>query len=307
MAEERLIDDDLDRNKKYKIRKNADGEDELYFDGEEEESGGYSAELYEIPAFSEDDGDAGVLTPEQIAEREESRRLAEENTRRYVEEHIAKAEEQFKSGDAEGALFNLNSARNVDGRCGKVYALKMKVLTRNFKDFSASDDCLSCSEGVRHYCTDEQKAELFALSGNLKKHIEKLEENAAALHVEVESKKAERREVYAKDRGTAIKWFSLTAVPFLVCLVLAVSFGSVMFAKQNGLNLILTIIFAALAVVLFVVTAFTSRKMWVAMKNYSLNEKNSSTRIGREYEEQLSEIKKLKTVLSSFSAGGDNQ
>ena len=40
MAEERLIDDDKDR--KYKIRKNADGEEELIVidpeDGEEEES-----------------------------------------------------------------------------------------------------------------------------------------------------------------------------------------------------------------------------------------------------------------------------
>ena len=34
MAEERLIDDDKD--KKYKIRKNADGEDELYIDDTEE-------------------------------------------------------------------------------------------------------------------------------------------------------------------------------------------------------------------------------------------------------------------------------
>ena len=36
MAEERLIDDDKD--KKYKIRKNADGEDELYIDDTEEET-----------------------------------------------------------------------------------------------------------------------------------------------------------------------------------------------------------------------------------------------------------------------------
>ena len=61
MAEERLIDDDKDR--KYKIRKNADGEDELYIDLEEsEEESGESLE-FEVPEFETDDEEAAVLTP----------------------------------------------------------------------------------------------------------------------------------------------------------------------------------------------------------------------------------------------------
>ena len=75
MAEERLIDDDKD--KKYKIRKNAEGVDELYIDGEPEE------ELtFEIPEFETDDEEAAVMTPEQLAAREKMR---EDEERRRVE------------------------------------------------------------------------------------------------------------------------------------------------------------------------------------------------------------------------------
>lgn len=303
MAEERLIDDELDKNKKYKIRKNADGEEELYFDGEETEEGEnaeYGAEFYEVPAFSEDDESAGVLTPDQLAERAEARRIAEENKRLYVAECVGKATELLGEGDFEGALYNLNSAEYADEKCGDVYALKIKALTRNFCDFTALDDCVACSEGIRRYCSDGQKEELSASAANVEKHIEKLEEQAAGLHVEVESKKSERRAVYSQKRNKSIKLFGFTIVPFIACLIFAISFGSVMFAKQNGANLILTIVFAALSVIFFVATVITSHGMWTAMRKYSLNEKNSSTRIGREYEELLTEIKKLKTVLTSF-------
>ena len=62
MAEERLIDDDKDR--KYKIRKNADGEDELIIDDTPDE------DETDIPVFAvpeaEDDEEAAVLTPEEF-------------------------------------------------------------------------------------------------------------------------------------------------------------------------------------------------------------------------------------------------
>lgn len=300
MAEERIIDDDLDKNKKFKIRKNEDGEDELYFDGEEQSE--YGAEFYEIPAFSGggEDGGSDILTPDQLAAREEARRLAEENNRLYVEGCIKKAEGQLGCGDFESALYSLNSAQNSDDRCGRIYALKLRALTRNFSDYTVLDECVACSEGIRHYCTEEQKEELNSQSQSLKKRLEALEEKAAGLHTEVESKKSERRAVFSKSRNGAIKLFTFTAVPFLVCLILTLSFGSVMFAKQNGTNLILTVVFGVLAAILFVVSLITFNKLWTAMRKYSLNEQNSSTRAGREYEELLSEIKKLKTVLSSF-------
>lgn len=301
MAEERILDDDIYKNKKYKIRKNEYGEDELYADDGEDETEG--AVLYEVPEFEEDDEEAAILTPEQLAAREDERRRTEEMNRRFAQERLKKAQEYYDGGDYAAALSELSAAESKDGKFGDIYVLKLKALTRGFTDFSAAADCAACSEGIRRYSSAEGKKELKALSDPLKKRIEKMEEEGAALHVEVESKKAERRETFVKDRAKSVKLFSLTAVPFLACLIAAIAFGSVMFAKQNGINLILAAVFAALALVLLIVCVAAGRKMWKAMQRCSLNEKNSSTRLGREYEELLSDIKKLKDVLTSF--GGE--
>ena len=78
MAEERLIDDDKDR--KYKIRKNENGEEELVIspqDGEEENAEEVS---FEVPDFDTDDEEAAVMTPEQLAARQRQRE--EEEARR---------------------------------------------------------------------------------------------------------------------------------------------------------------------------------------------------------------------------------
>lgn len=75
MAEERLIDDDKDR--KYKIRKNADGEDELVIDAAPEEEEPAEEIGFEVPEL-EDDEEAAVMTPEQLAARERAREEAEE-------------------------------------------------------------------------------------------------------------------------------------------------------------------------------------------------------------------------------------
>ena len=68
MAEERLIDDDKDR--KYKIRKNADGEDELVVDSAPEEEEEAEDIEFEVPELDSDDEEAAVMTPEQLAVRE---------------------------------------------------------------------------------------------------------------------------------------------------------------------------------------------------------------------------------------------
>ena len=79
MAEERLIDDDKD--KKYKIRKNADGEDELYIDDTEEETVQEEVNFL-VPEAEEDDEEAAVMTPEQLAARERAKAEAEEKAKR---------------------------------------------------------------------------------------------------------------------------------------------------------------------------------------------------------------------------------
>ncbi len=288
MAEERLIDDDLNKDKKYRIRKNADGEEELYIDESAEET-------FEEPAFvlhggeSEVEEPAGETQQPPAAETESAYALS-----------VEQAKECIDRGDYSAALKSIAEAQNVDPFEGVAWALKLVALTSDFSDFSDVDSLTDSAEYIAKYCTDDQKSGLAAKSAPLESKIIELEERAASLHVEVEKKKDERREVFINDRKRAVLWFSVTALPCLVCLVVALAFTSVMFARQDGVNLIIMIVFAALALLFFVASLFTGHNLWAAMKKLSLNEQNSSTKLGREYEATLSEAEKLNTVLHSF-------
>ena len=298
MAEERLIDDDLNKDKKYRIRKNADGEDELYIDDTvEEEAPDLEAISFSVPEFSDGDGE---LTPDQIAAAEEEMQVRAERIKSALSVNLEKAQAKLAEEDFDGALNFAEAALQISPSSGVACAIKLKALTKNFADFECTDDCTAAAEMVAANCNAEQKAELAELSAPLENRIMRMEEQAAAMHVEVEEKKSERRKVFLEDRKKSVKWFSFTAVPFFACLVIAIAFASVMFAREDGTNLILAIIFAGLAALFFIATLVTSHKMWGDMKKLSLNEKNSSTQLGRDYESMLSDIKKLNTVLHSF-------
>ena len=298
MAEERLIDDDLNKDKKYRIRKNADGEDELYIDDSvQEEPEDFEAVSLDVPEFSEGDGE---LTPEQIAAAEQEKKARAERIKSALSVNLEKAQAKLAEEDFEGALASTEAALQIDPTSGLALAVKLKALTKNFTDFERLDDCIETASNITNFCSDEQKSELTEHASPLESRIFKLEEQAAALHVQVEEKKAERRVVFLEDRKKSVMWFSITGIPFIVCLIVAIAFASVMFARKDGLNMIVTIVFAALSAICFIATLFTSHKMWEAMKKVSLNEKNNSTQIGRDYEKMLSEIKKLNTVLTSF-------
>lgn len=300
MAEERLIDDDLNKDKKYRIRKNADGEDELYIDDSvQEEIEEFEAVSFDVPEFSEGDED---LTPEQIATAEQEKRTRAERIRGALSVNLEKAQSKLLQEDFDGAIESADAALEIDPISGAAWSLKLKCLTKNFTDLSQIDDCIETAENVGQFCTDEQKSELAELSTPLENKVMQLEEEAAAMHVEVEQKKAERRVTFLANRKKAIKWFCLTGVPFIACLIVALAFAVTLFdlVEIYGANLIVTIVFSALAVILFIASVFTSHKMWEALKKAAQNEKNSSTQLGRDYENLLSEIKKLNMVLQFF-------
>ena len=89
-------------------------------------------------------------------------------------------------------------------------------------------------------------------------------------------------------------------VPFLVLLILAISFASVIFSMENGTFVVLTIVFSALAVIAFVVSVVMLHRFWVAWRNYSLNEKDKSTKLGRRYLEVKNELDKLNNIDSAL-------
>ncbi len=290
MAEERLIDDDLNKDKKYRIRKNADGEDELYVDDSVEETFGDEVQ-FEVQGDEE-----GV---QQIAESASPAHSAQPEADAVCLEAVSAAKTCMEEGDYDGALRYIDEAHNANPYSGPAWAVKLSAQTRQLTDFS-SPDLEETAKNVAMYCSDDEKSVLAENSALLEKKIIELEERAASLHVEVERKKEERRGVFLADRKRSVLWFSLTAVPFLVCLIVALSFASVMFARQDGLNMIIMIIFACISALFFISSMFTGHNLWAAMKKVSLNEQNSSTKLGREYESVRSQAEKLNTVLHSF-------
>lgn len=300
MAEERLIDDDKDR--KYKIRKNADGEDELVIDetpdGEDEES---DIPVFDIPVYTEDDEDAAVLTPEQLAERDRKKREAEEARAEKLNAAMEKAKGQLDEGDFEAALYTLNKVQDVADGSGDYYCLKLKTLSRNFTDFVSLEECAEVADCVRDYAGEESKAELKELASEYFKKSDELEEATAKLHEENEGKKEERRAVLTERKAKAARNYYLTALPFVVMLVLTIVFSTLMFSAKNGVYLILTIVFAALTVVLLVITLFTARKLLEAKRNLKWNENDKSTRLGREYLQLNNEYELVKQIISSFN------
>ncbi len=301
MAEERLIDDDLDKDRKYKIRKNADGEDELYFDEQEEGEAEESSSRFEVPDFGYDDEEAAILTPEQLAERERLKREEEKNRAEKIEELLKNAEDKCGEKDFSNALYYISLLEEIDGECGKAYFIKFRALTAEFSDFSRTDDLKATSEKVKEFCTEEEREQLKKGCAALNSKVEAQEEHAAELHVENEKKKEERREVFAADARKSLIWFSVTALPFALFLVLTAAFGSVLFAYRDGRNVILTIVFASLAAIFFIATLFTAHRLWDARKKLSLNQKNSSTKLGREYEAAVAEIEKYRSILNDLS------
>ncbi len=293
MAEERLIDDDKDR--KYKIRKNEDGEEELVLDTDTAREEPEEEVSFEVPEFEEDDEEAAVMTPEQLAERE--RRRAEEELKRAEElEIIAEhARSLIEEGKFEDAGFVLQKAEECDK--AEIFALKLRATTLDFTDFSKTDEGAEAVDGFKKYADVNAKDKLLPFVSVLKEKEREKKAEVEALTSENEEKKSERRVAFTKKRNVSLGLFAATVVPLIVFAALAIYFSTVMYAEKDGSNITLFIIFVSLAGAFFLATVFTAKSLWKNVNNLKLNERNSSTRLGRRLEESKAEAKLIGDIL----------
>lgn len=298
MAEERLIDDDKDR--KYKIRKNADGEDELVIDDTQTPDDESDIPVFDIPVYLEDDDEAAVLTPEQLAERERIRSEEEAARAEKIKSALEKAELKLEEGDFESALYAVGKVNGIADGNGDYYFLKLKILSRNFTDFQSLSECAETAGGVKEFSSSEQKQALKSLSSVYRNRANEAEKTATALKAENERKKSERRSVFAERKTKAQRNLLIAVLPFLVFVVLAIVFATRLFSAENGTFVVLTIVFSALAAIVFIAVLFTLRKFLEANRNVKLNELDSSTKLGREYLETQKQYEYLKIILDSF-------
>ena len=296
MAEERFIDDDKDR--KYKIRINENGEEELVIDETEEAE--EEIPVFAVPEFDSDDEDAAVLSPEQYAEK--LRRKEEDDKRRAEKkrEYIEKAESLLAEKDFEGAKYNICLAGDLDGKDGTVYALKLKILTRNFTEFNSLDECAQTAEGVKNYSSAEQKKELKELSSRLLEKIEEIKAEKEKLSAENDVKKSERRVVYKKTRNLRLAVFLAAALPLMASVILTVVFATLIHTDLSGKYIDLTVAFGVVSGVLFIASLILAHRLWAAQRNVNLNESDRYTKIGREIIEKTNELELLLKIGGSF-------
>lgn len=298
MAEERLIDDDKDR--KYKIRINEDGEEELVIDESAAEDGESEIPVFEIPADGEDDEEAALLTPEQLAERE--RLKLEEQTKRKdaAEALYAKTVKSFEEGDFEAALYAVNRALELTPDDGRLWFYKLKTVSRNLTEFNSPESCAEAADGVAEFCSGEQKAELKTLTSALEERLAQAKTRTAELEIKNEAGKAERRDEFARMRKKSLVWLLASGIPFLIFTVAAIVFATMIFANEHGAFILATAVAGGLAAVMLAVTAIAANKFWAAQRYVVLNERDNTTKIGRQYLESKSEADSLTRVLQAI-------
>lgn len=302
MAEERFIDDDKDR--KYRIRINENGEEELEIinSGEDEEDEGLYDTGLEVPEFEEDDEEAATMTPEQLylvrKHREEERAAAELKARELVE----KARTLAAEGQDEYALITLDSAQSEYEKLGEIYPLKLLLLSKNFTDFSRLDEIEDISFKLHNNSSDEDKK---FIADNYFSAVDKerkaQEQKNTAVHEENEQKKAERRARFKAAYKKSLIRFIIAFVPFLALLGVAISFLPQIFEDNEGFYLTITIALFAAAAVMLIVCVILARPLARDARRVRINERDNSTALGRSYLEGVERADKLLQICNNLS------
>ncbi len=293
MAEERLIDDDKDR--KYKIRKNADGEDELVIDAAPEEEEPAEEIGFEVPEL-EDDEEAAVMTPEQLAARERAREEAEEKRKLQIAQYAERAKQLLSEENYGDAAYVLEAAEDLNAADGELSLFKLRALTMDFTDFSKVEECGYALDAIKKRASTDVKAQLNVYAERIAEAKSALEKEVENLNGENELKKEERREKFKARKKSSLIFFAATVIPLVVFAALAIYYGANMHAVKDGANIPLFIAFISVTGFFFILSLFTARRLWQSVNLVKLNENNSSTKLGREFEEKKSRLELLNGI-----------
>lgn len=286
MAEERLMDDDKD--KKYRFRINADGEEELVIDmgGEQTYRDGDEEELAEH-AFDDDYVYGGEACSDGEA----------------VEGLLASARADMAAGNYSTALEYAVRAWEISPRDGEVAAAKLEIYTRGLTDFSdgALAEAASAARDVKEYCGGERRRLMGQSAiGRLDAMMEELSAKVEALSEDNERGKAQRAAAFAADNRRSVIKLAVTGISFAVMLALSIFFSTIMYANTSGVNVVLTAVFAGVALLFFVALLFALRSFSVTYRRVRMNRDNSRTQTGRDYEAAKARLDNLREIRDAL-------
>lgn len=298
MAEERLTDTDLDKDKKYRIRKNADGEEELVIDDSAEE--GDEEVEFSVPEFSYDVENVENLTPEQYEEYLKKRAEEEALKEEAFKKHFEEAKTALENKEYETVLHHANAILEQDEQNAEALGYKLRALSRGFTDVIELAACADVADVLKETDDDDVKAGLLEdMEPFYTQELNSRKAQERQLSEENDAKKTERRVRFVQEKKIALRRFLCAAIPFAIFLALTIGFGCYVTARENGLFVIFTAVFGGLELIALVFTLITLHYLLDASRKVRLNERDSSTKLGRELIAVQTEIEQINRIFSA--------
>ncbi len=301
--EERIIDEEIGR--KIRIRKTRDGStdvvDELAEDEtvETEETEGVEEYAFELPEFTEDDEDLVGLSPEEAMALRKKKQEEAEAKRAEYERLVAEGEALLAEGSFRSAELKFEKALLLDDVATAASVGYWRAKTEDFENPDAlMDEYVESGYENLEFdlgceATDQIKAQF---KDKFRSRYEELCQEEEPLRQEVEEAQARRREILKPRRTKSAVAFAISALPFLVALVLTVVFGLKNFTVKDDSFILPTIIAGCVALVGFIVFGVFTNKFINACRIYRANERLSSTEDGA----RLMEIEEYKELYQQF-------
>lgn len=272
--EERIIDDP----RKIKIKTNSVGGIVDATDGLSEGAETTEELEFEIPEFEELDEELIGLTPSQLQKELDRRKKAEEEALAERDRLLSEAEKLFQNGSYAKAEPFFAQALLYDPECTRATEGVWLCRTENFRELEPLYEPKNASE-----IAEDDTAKAF-----VRKHVGKLLtadreaylEELKPLEKSVSGAQAERRGAFRGNRNYYLARFTACALAFVLMVIGAIISAAYIVRSKSITPIILTGVFGVLAVVVLIVVLVYSRKLLVAQRLVSDNEKLSSTEDG---------------------------
>lgn len=297
--EERTLDDDIEKGLKLRKDENPDGEAaEGGIEATEQTDDGGEVVL-DIPVVDEDNEELADMTPEQAAayikqKEEEQAKLLEQKD--DLKAKAAEAEENGENDRAEELYYNILELDPYDLTANVGYARKITKDFSDYSDFNALKEVYD--KGVENAEDDFTAAIKDTCEGNIRAEIDVLKGEETELFKKVEEKRASRREAFKADYKAKKKDFLIALVIFVVQTALAIIFAFKISSVTSAIYLIFTIGFGVLALGALILLLANTNKFSTAAHRVKENERDSSTKDGKELIALREKIEFLEGIIA---------
>lgn len=297
--EEKIIDEEIGR--KIRLKKTQNGETDIVDDLAEtdELAEGEEEYTFELPEYDEDDEDLVGLSPEEAMAFRKKKQEEAAAKRAEYERLLVEGEALLGEGSYRSAELKFEKALMLDEVATEATVGYWRAKTENFSNpdglmdeyVEEGYDSLEWDLGAEAVAKIRE-----TYQEQFRRRYDELVAEEAPLRAEFEEAQARRRSVLKPRRLKCGIGFGVSALPFLVSLILTAVFGFSNFTVKDDRYILPTIIAGCVAFVAFIVFGIFTNRFINACRIYNTNERLSSTDEGA----KLEEIEAYKSLYHSF-------